>query len=198
MAIGSDDTGVLVGLAAAGDRTAWVPLVRRFSRLVWSVARSYGLNDADAEDVFQTTWLRLSEHIGRIEDPDRVAGWLATTARREALRVIRTRARTEPTNDLDVLDRARDDMTPEQVWLDGEERAVNDQRLREVWQAFGRLPQPCQRLLRLLIATPPLSYVEVAATLEIAVGSIGPTRGRCLQRLRALLAEPNALHPADV
>jgi RNA polymerase sigma factor (sigma-70 family) len=193
-----DDTSVLVGLAAAGDRTAWVPLVQRFSRLVWSVARSYGLTNADAEDVFQTTWLRLAEHLGRINDPDRVGGWLATTARREALRLIAARARTVLTTDLDVLDHAREDVTPEQAVLDMERQKADNRRLREVWEAFGHLPQPCQRLLRLLIASPPLRYAEIAVTLDIAVGSIGPTRGRCLQRLRTLLAEPNALHPADV
>jgi RNA polymerase sigma factor (sigma-70 family) len=183
----TDDIAVLVESAANGDKAAWTTLVTRFSGLVWSVARGHGLGSADAEEVFQTTWLLLTEHLGRIKEPGRVGAWLAATARHEAIRLLRVRARTTLTTDFDVLDQARD-ASPEQALLDLEEHAVQARRLREVWLAFGRLPGQCQRLLRLLIASPPLSYAEVAATLGIAVGSIGPTRARCLQRLRLSLA----------
>src|SRR4051812_19903053 len=83
-----DDTGALVTAAAAGDRTAWAALVERFGRLVWSVARSHQLEKADAEEVYQMTWLRLTEHIDRLKQPERIAAWLATTARNESLMVI--------------------------------------------------------------------------------------------------------------
>jgi RNA polymerase sigma factor (sigma-70 family) len=190
MAIGSDDSAALVGAAADGDRSAWAELVQRYHRCVWAVARSHGLSNADAEEVFQTTWLRLVENLHRIKEPDRLGGWLTTTARREVLGLIRSRTRVVPT-DMGVIDRASDEVTPEQAWLDREQRDDDERRLREVWTAFGDLPERCQELLRLLISSPPLSYAEIAATLEIAIGSIGPTRARCLQRLRELMAEPD-------
>ncbi len=182
-----DDAGVLVRSAADGDEAAWATLVKRFSGLVWSVARAYGLGFADAEEVFQTTWLRLAEHVGRLREPDRVGAWLATTARHEAFKVIRARKYASPTDDLDKLDRG-DEVTPETLLLNAEEASADAARARLVWSAFQQLPARCQELLRVLLATPPLPYVDVAAMFGIAVGSIGPTRGRCLDQLRALLA----------
>jgi RNA polymerase sigma factor (sigma-70 family) len=186
-----DDAGVLVRLAADGDEAAWAMLVKRFSGLVWSVARAYGLGFADAEEVFQTTWLRLAEHVGRLKEPDRVGAWLATTARHETFKMIRAGKRTSPTDDLDRLDRG-DDVTPETLALEAEEATTEAARARQVWAAFQQLPARCRELLRVLMATPPLPYVEVAEMFGIAVGSIGPTRGRCLHQLRALLAGSEA------
>jgi RNA polymerase sigma factor (sigma-70 family) len=184
-----DEVGGLVRLAAGGDEAAWAGLVRRFSGLVWSVARAHGLGGVDAEEVFQTTWLRLTEHVGRLKEPDRVGAWLATTARHESLKTIRAGQRTFPTGDLEVLDRG-DDTTPEVLMLASEDAVAESTRLRRAWSAYQRLPIRCRELLRVLIATPPLPYVEIAAMFGIAVGSIGPTRARCLRQLRKLLAEP--------
>jgi RNA polymerase sigma factor (sigma-70 family) len=180
------DAAVLVRAAADGDESAWAELVERYSGLVWSVARAHRLATADAEEVFQTTWLRLTEHVARLKEPERVAAWLATTARNESLKAIRAAKRSAPTDDLDALDHG-DDATPERHLLESE-AAADDARLRgRLWSAFQQLPDRCRDLLRVLIATPPLSYAEISATFGIAIGSIGPTRGRCLRQLRELL-----------
>ncbi len=185
-----EDVGALVKSAANGDDQAWAALVERFGRLVWSVARGHGLRAADAEEVFQTTWLRLTEHVGRLKEPERVGAWLATTARNEALKVLRAGGRVTVTDDAQLLDRASDVESPERVTLEAEETAAHARRVRRVWSAFQRLPDRCQRLLRVLIASPPPSYVEVAVALDLPIGSIGPTRARCLEQLRKLLAQP--------
>jgi RNA polymerase sigma factor (sigma-70 family) len=187
--VDSDDPGVLVRAAASGDETAWAALVERFSGLLWSVARAHGLGNADAEEVFQTTWLRLTEHVGRLKEPERVGAWLATTARHESLKTIRAGRRTTPTDDVERLDVTSPDATPEAVAVATEDATAEADRLRRVWDAFQRLPERCRELLRVLVAVPPLPYVEIAAMFGIAVGSIGPTRGRCLRQLRELLGE---------
>ena len=181
-----EDPGDLARRAATGDEAAWSGLVRLFGGLVWSVARAYGLGTADAEEVFQTTWLRLTEHVGRLKEPDRVGAWLATTARHESLKTIRAGRRAAPTDDVDALDRS-DDMTPELAVLESEAAGAQAARLRRVWSAYQDLPPRCRELLGVLMATPPLPYVEIAALLGIPIGSIGPTRGRCLRQLRDLL-----------
>jgi RNA polymerase sigma factor (sigma-70 family) len=176
------EAGELVKAAASGDDVAWRSLVGQFSGLIWSVTRAYRLGSADASDVFQTTWLRLAEHIGRLDRPESVGAWLATTARRESLRISRASARVMPTDDETVFDTGQaDEPTPEQAVLVAE-------RDGQLWSAFRRLPEHCQALLRMLMAAPAPSYVEVAAALERPVGSIGPTRARCLRQLRELLA----------
>jgi RNA polymerase sigma factor (sigma-70 family) len=166
----------LVQAAAEGDHVAWDELVERFNGLVWSVARAHRLSPADASDVVQTSWLRLVEHLGRLEDPERVGAWLATTARRECLRVLRHSARQLPTEELPE--------TPVEGRLDA--ALLTAERDRALWQAFGGLSERCQTLLRLLVTEPPPSYEEVSAALEMPIGSIGPTRQRCLERLRGL------------
>jgi len=192
MMVHPDDVGVLVRSAASGDKTAWTALVKHFSGLVWSIARAHRLGSADAEEVFQITWLRLIENVSRLKDPERVGAWLATTARNESVKVIRLGARTTITDSPYVLDRASDEESPENVVLESEEGSARMRRTRQLWSAFHQLPGRCQQLLRMLIASPPPSYADIAALLEIAIGSIGPTRGRCLQQLRALLAESEA------
>jgi RNA polymerase sigma factor (sigma-70 family) len=184
----SDDVGVLVRSAASGDKAAWTMLVEHFSGLVWSIARAHRLGSADAEEVFQITWLRLTENMSRLNDPERVGAWLATTARNESLKVIRLGARTTVTDSPYVLDQPSEEESPETVLLEAEEDAARLRRARQLWSAFQQLPGRCQQLLRMLIASPAPSYTEIATMLDIAVGSIGPTRGRCLQRLRTLLA----------
>jgi RNA polymerase sigma factor (sigma-70 family) len=180
-----DEISGLTRAAAGGDASAWAGLVERFGGLVWSVTRRYNLGAADAADVFQTAWLRLAEHICRLENPEHVGAWLATTARHESLRVARGAARVLPTDDAAVFDHGRiDDYTPELAVLDAEQEIIDSARTARVWCAYHQLTGRCRELLSVLMASPPPNYVEVAAALNMPVGSIGPTRARCLQRLR--------------
>lgn len=175
----------LLTAAADGDRTAWEALVDRYGRLVWSVVRSFGVDMATAADVSQTVWLRLIEHCGNIRDPRRLPGWLATTAKREAIRVVSLQRRQQPSET--VLDRADPSLAPlDQALLD-------DELSRDVYAAFVQLSDGCQRLLRLLTAEPRLDYATIADMIGRPVGSIGPTRARCLAHLRQLLE--HAEHP---
>jgi RNA polymerase sigma factor (sigma-70 family) len=183
--VADPSTSDLVRDAAGGDQGAWNQLVDRYSRLVWAVARGHRLAHADSADVFQTTWLRLVEHLGRLRDPEQLAGWLSTTARHESLRVLRLGRRERPD---DIAGESNDsgDAGPETALLASEERA-------SVAAAYTRLSERCQGLLRLVVAEPGLSYANVARALGIPVGSIGPTRGRCLEQLRRLLDEQAAI-----
>lgn len=165
-----------MGQAAAGDAEAWDTLVERFSGLVWAVARGYGLSPADAADVSQTTWLRLAEHLSRIRDPARVGVWLATTARHEAFRTLRRARRQVPVG-------ACFDLLPEELVPGADGGVIEAERDAALWEAFESLPQACKALLRTLLADPAPSYAEVSAALGMPVGSIGPSRKRCLERL---------------
>lgn len=171
----------LVRAAARGDASAWDALVERHTPLLWAVARSFRLDTADAADAVQTTWLRLLEHIDRITEPEHVAAWLATTTRRECLRQLRRAGREQPVElvSLDVIDLGT---APLDAGLLREERDA------ELWRAVEALPERCRALLRVLMADPPPAYDVVAAALDMPVGSIGPTRSRCLDRLRRVLA----------
>jgi RNA polymerase sigma factor (sigma-70 family) len=171
----------LVHAAARGDQGAFDRLVERYAGLVWSVIRAHRVGDADAQDVFQTTWLRLVEHLDRLRDPRAVGGWLATTARHESLRLLRQADRTRPVPD-DVLDAA-----DEGVHGLGETAVLEAERDEALWAAFAELEDRCQTLLRVLMADPAPAYAEVSAALDLPVGSIGPTRGRCLAHLRKYL-----------
>jgi RNA polymerase sigma factor (sigma-70 family) len=153
--------------------------VERYTSLLWAVARSYRLSAADAADVVQTTWLRLVEHLDQVADPDRLPGWLATTTRRECLRLLR-RADRETRSTAALLDVPDD--APE---LDA--GMLSDERDAALWRAFTQLDEFCQRLLRVLTADPAPSYSEVSRALGIKIGSIGPTRARCLTKLRGLV-----------
>jgi RNA polymerase sigma factor (sigma-70 family) len=174
---------ILVEAAAQGDQDAWNALVDRFASLVWAVARGYRLNAADAADVSQTTWLRLVEHLHRIEQPERVGAWLVTTARRESLRVLRIGGRQIPRgDDLEVLA----DPAPSPT-LDHDLLAAERDDL--VAQLIEKLPPRSQLLLRLLNADSPLSYREVSEVMSMPIGSIGPTRARALEQLRHLAVQ---------
>jgi RNA polymerase sigma factor (sigma-70 family) len=176
----ASSVGDLLARAAAGDQSAWDALVGSYERLVWSVVRGFRFDDATTADVFQTVWLRFVEHIQRIRSPDAVASWLATTARHESIRVSRARARQVPTDfEYDLPDTSAPSPA-ERAELAAEEMAAVE--------AFSRLGEPCQELLRLLIAEPPLDYEAISGITGRPVGSIGPTRGRCLDRLRRLMA----------
>jgi RNA polymerase sigma factor (sigma-70 family) len=170
----------LVRRAANGDQRAWNALVEQFASTVWAIARGYRLGAADAADVSQTTWLRLVEHLDRIEQPERVGAWLATTARRESFRVLRMAGRQIPSGeDMDVLP----DPAPPRS-LDHELVAGEQGRL--VSDLVERLPTRSRLLLRLLSADSPLSYKEISGALSMPIGSIGPTRARALEQLRKL------------
>ena len=181
----------LVRAASDGDPEAWAAIVKRFAGLVWAVARGHGLSSADAADVSQTTWLRLAEHLHRIREPERLAGWLATTARNEALRMLRRSQRHLPMDD--CLGCAPDQQAP-----DVERGLLDEERDAALWRAFESLSGPCKVLLRVLIADPAPSYAEVSAMLGMPVGSIGPTRSRCLTRLRRSAELATGEHEDDV
>jgi RNA polymerase sigma factor (sigma-70 family) len=175
------DISRLVRHAAGGDMQAWERLVDQFSRLIWSITAEYRLVESDAADVVQTTWLRLLEHIGRIEYPDRVGSWLAATARHECLRSLAVHKRV-------VLGHDTDEMAEAPAYApDVDERLLACERDQVVRDAMSCLPTRWQRLLEMLMADPPVSYAEISDELGLPVGSIGPTRGRCLARLRVLL-----------
>jgi RNA polymerase sigma factor (sigma-70 family) len=170
--------GELLTLAKSGDQTAWSELVDRFSQMVWSIARSFRLDEAAAKDVSQTVWMRLIENIDRIDDPERLPGWLATTCRREALRVQGVRDRVIPTEfEYDVPD----DRPSLEAML------VEDEEAREVVSAFETISEDCRQLLRLLTTDPPLTYEEISDVVGRPIGSLGPTRSRCIERLKAAI-----------
>lgn len=187
------EVGALVQAAVDGDAAAWKALVEGLSPLVWSVVRAHRLSDADGHEVYQTAWFRFAQHLGRIREPDKAGSWLASTARNECLKVIRSLTRLQPTDDPQVLDRVSEDRTPEQYLIDAEDQADEARRIRLLWQEFEELGDRCRQLLRVLMASPPPSYVEVSVALGIAVGSIGPLRQRCLRRLRARLDARGAM-----
>ena len=166
----------LIGAANGGDQAAWEAIVDRFAGLVWSTARAHRLTPGDAADVAQTTWLRLVENLDRINDPERLGAWLATTARRECLRHIRLHAREHVTGEDSLFDAPSDERT--------EQRLITRERHAAVRRAFTRISTRCQALLRLLAAPEPLSYDEISAALSMPIGAIGPTRSRCLDQLR--------------
>jgi RNA polymerase sigma factor (sigma-70 family) len=171
----------LVRRAADGDRRAWEGLVDQYARLIWSITAEFKLVESDAADVAQTTWLRLLEHIDRIEYPDRVGSWLAATARNECLRSLAARKRIVLSDDDVELGSALTHGP------DIDERLLADERAETVRDALSSLPRRWQRLLEMLMADPPASYAEISDQLGVPVGSIGPTRGRCLAQLRVLL-----------
>lgn len=179
-AAGSEVAG-WVHQAAAGDLQAWNRIVDQYARLIWSITTRFKLSESDAADVVQTTWMRLIEHIHRIEQPARVGSWLATTARNECLRHVAAHKKIVLVHEDDEFDGA-DHYEP-----DVDEALLADERAQDVREAMAHLPPQWQRLMELLTADPPISYVEISDQLGVPIGSIGPTRGRCLARLRVLL-----------
>ena len=169
----------IVGEASSGNQAAWETLVDRFSGLVWSTTRAHRLSAAEAADAAQSTWLRLVEHLDRIEDPERLGAWLATTARRECLRIIRMGKRELPSDEEWMFEAESSEAV--------EARLLMRERDAELWAAFREIEERCQALLRLVCAPEPPSYDEVAAALGMPVGAIGPTRARCLDKLRRQL-----------
>ena len=169
----------LVTRARNGDKRAWDALVERYAPLIWSICRRYRLAGADAEDVGQGVWLQLVDQLDKIRDPAALPGWLATTTRRECVRVLRAVRGSYSAGyalDAETIPDDKAQMAEQQVLV-----AECHAALRE---AFAHLPTGDQQLIALLIQDPPVPYAEISARLRIPVGSIGPTRGRCLDRLR--------------
>jgi RNA polymerase sigma factor (sigma-70 family) len=150
--------------------------VDRFEGLVWATTRAHRLPHAAAADVTQTTWLRLVENLDRIKDPESLGAWLATTARRECLRYIRLRGRELQVEDSDLFEASTNESPDTGM--------INREQYDALWRAFARLGERCQALLRLLSTPDPPSYEEIGAALGMPIGAIGPTRSRCLDKLR--------------
>jgi RNA polymerase sigma factor (sigma-70 family) len=169
----------LVASARDGDVRAWDALVERYTPLIWSICRKYRLDRADADDVGQSVWLHLVDQLGKIREPAALAGWLATTTRRECGRLVR--ASRGPHAVVYALD--AENMVDEQAAA-AEQEVLAAERHAALREAVTELPPDCQRLVGMLTADPPVPYAEISARLAMPVGSIGPTRSRCLDRMR--------------
>jgi RNA polymerase sigma factor (sigma-70 family) len=175
-----DDPEVIALVMAArdGDAEAWNRLVARYAPLVWSMCRTYRLSGSDAEDVGQSVWLRLVEHLPKIRVPAALPGWIATTTRRECLRVLRIARRIEPADTIE-----------ERSETGGEQPDIDDailayERNAALRAAFAQLSPRCQHMLSLLMQDPPVPYGVIGTRLGMPQGSVGPIRARCLERLR--------------
>jgi len=170
--------GELVSVAAGRGpdaAEAWRLIVEQHVQLVWKVVRCFGLPKEASEEAYQSTWLRAIERLDTLRDPDSFPGWLASIARREALGVIRARNKVVPSGGLP--EQMADDPAPG-------ERIHREEVQAAVREGFTCLPRSCQDLLRLLTTDPPVAYREIERLLDMAHGSIGPTRQRCLEKLR--------------
>ncbi|HET9656495.1 MAG TPA: sigma-70 family RNA polymerase sigma factor [Kineosporiaceae bacterium] len=184
---GDEHVTVLVNGCLAGDDDAWRRLVRRYSPLVWTVARSHRLSRDDCQDVYQLTWTRVVQHLPKLRSPERFADWLTTAARRESLKHLERCRRHVPVADSSVFERLRPNTGHTTDGPDA--RILRRVRDASVLQAFQQLPARDQRLLGLLVADPPPSYDEISRLLNMPRGSIGPFRARALGRLRAMIVE---------
>jgi RNA polymerase sigma factor (sigma-70 family) len=171
-----DSTAPLLENAARGAEWAWRDLVTRYSSLIHSVCRQFRIDDADADDICGAVWLRLVTNLAQIREPAALPGWLQTTARHECLRLLRHRNRLVPVDAGTFAESA--DPAPDVTVLGAE-------RLAAARRACAELPRRDRQLLALLFCDPPKSYREISATLGIPVGSIGPSRARCLARVRS-------------
>jgi RNA polymerase sigma factor (sigma-70 family) len=174
------DADLLQGIRD-GERWAWDQLVKKHERRLWAIARARGLDPDAAHDALQGTWLRLLDHVDRIREPAALGGWLATVTRHEAIGLSKQRAR----------ERDRAERLGGQQTLDGapaDADIVLGEDLAGVASAFGQLSERCQQLLRLVFSSAELSYADIADDLGVPIGSLGPTRARCLAKLRRLLS----------
>lgn len=175
-----DDPTVIRMVVGArnGDKSAWDELVERYAPLVWTVSRRFRLSADDVDDVGQTVWLLLIEHLPGLRDPAALPGWIATTTHRECLRVLRTGKHSEPVDPADVRTDVRDPS------LSVDDELLAHERREVVRAAFAQLSPRCQSLLSMLAQDPPAPYSEISQKLHMPIGSIGPNRARCLDRLR--------------
>jgi RNA polymerase sigma factor (sigma-70 family) len=168
---------VLVSRAQEGDQDAWDAIVERFLPLVGAIARQHRLSPADGDDVGQTVWLRLVEHLSGLREPAALPGWIRTTARNECLRLLAARGRTRVVDPQGGgLDTVTDDLTDAELLAAERRQALRD--------ALAELPEGRRELLLLLLVDPPLAYEEISRRLGIPIGSIGPTRARAFAQLR--------------
>ncbi|MGH3624946.1 MAG: RNA polymerase sigma factor [Sciscionella sp.] len=168
----------LVRRAAAADAAAWRAVVDRYQPMLWRIALRHRLCAADAADVCQYTWLRLTEHLPALREPARLGSWLATTARRESLRLAGVRAR----------ETVREQWEAWQEPGQGPEAlALLDDRDSALWKALHSLPERCRALLTLFAFAPELSYAQLARAVDVSLGSVGSNRGRCFTLLRRRL-----------
>lgn len=178
----ASDLPALVKASIDGDEAAWAELVHRHAQLVVAVTRSYRLSAADVQDVSQTVWLRLVEHLGNIREPAALASWIARTTKHECLRLLRSGGRTIPMDPLGC--RALDEVTS----LDLDANLLKAERHQALRDGLAELAPRHRELLEMLASDPPASYVEISNKLGIPIGSIGPTRSRILEKLRATIA----------
>ncbi len=176
-----DDPSViaLVHRVCGGDQGAWNELIERYAPLVWSICVRYQLERQDIDDVGQSVWLLLVENIADLREPAALPGWLATTTKHECLRVVRA-ARRHDRHGLPPEEQMPPDLSATVI-----EQEIIDAELNAALRAaFAELPASCHELLSLLIGDPAPGYAEISEKLGMPVGSIGPTRARCLDRLR--------------
>jgi RNA polymerase sigma factor (sigma-70 family) len=169
----------LVARARNGDKQAWDALVERYAPLIWSICRRHRLGRADADDVAQSVWLRLVGQLDRVRDPAALPGWLATTARRECLRVLGAAHGPHAA----VYARDIESLPDERAGL-ADQGLLAAERQAALREAFAQLPSNGQQLISLLVADPPVPYADISARLGIPVGSIGPNRSRYLDKMR--------------
>jgi RNA polymerase sigma factor (sigma-70 family) len=176
-----DDPSViaLVDRVCSGDQDAWNEVIERYAPLLWSICVRYRLERDDIDDVGQSVWLLLVENIAKLREPAALAGWLATTAKHECLRVIRDAHRRDRQG-LPPEDQMPRDLSDAEI----EHEIIAAELNAALRAAFAELPEGCHQLLSLLISDPAPGYTEISAKLGMPVGSIGPTRARCLGRLR--------------
>lgn len=161
--------------AARGSETAWREIVERYSTLVFAVCCRHRISDPDAQDVAASVWLRLVANLRTINDPEALPGWLRTTTRHECLMLLRSKHRQIPTDGT---------LISEAIDVEFDANLIDDERRAAARHAFAALPHRDQQLLSMLFADPPKPYKEISATLGIPIGAIGPTRARCLTRVR--------------
>lgn len=183
----SDDDAALVARCRSGDGSAWEVLVRRYQRLVFTVARRAGMDEHAAADVFQTVFARLIESLPRLKEPGRLQAWLVTTAKREALLQVGRGRRTVSLTPVGDEGESSWDVPDESLLP---EDALSElQELDRVRAGLDHLDERCRTLLRMLFGNDePPSYHEIARAMGVGIGSIGPTRARCLDKLRRLVA----------
>ena len=174
-----ETTAVLIAKARDGNASAWEQIVNRYARLVVHIANSFFLEREEVRDVAQIVWLRLVEQLATLRDPDALASWLGTTTRNECIR--RERLRRRPPIERKLIDLTTAPL-PEDVAIEKLDREL-------VRHAFARLDDRCRQLLSVLFADVDGGYAAISATLGMPVGSIGPTRARCLEHLKRMLAE---------
>ena len=175
----TEDDRMLIGRCLDGEQSAWDALVDRYSRLVFSIPRRYGLTDADAEDVHQNVFISLFRHLEKLDEPDRLAGWLCTTAHRESWRIGRRNPDTAASLDQLVVDVGSPNGADAERW----------EREHLVRIGLERLGGRCQDLLAALFAEQQPDYEAISQALGMPVGSIGPTRARCFGKLRTILTD---------